>query len=94
MSDPIATTIADQHAIRVEPAITRELAVPPVDAPPLDPDLFIPNAVEREFLLKAISANPEEMERRVRRIQVLYVSRCILISTFIIAGADDDLSRS
>lgn len=71
MSNPIATTIADQHAI--EPAITRELAVPPVEAPPLDPDLFIPNAIEREFLLKAISANPEEMERRVRRIQVLYV---------------------
>lgn len=60
---------ASQQADPGEPAITRELAAPPVAAPPLDPDLFQPNEVEREFLLKAISSNPEDMERRVRRIQ-------------------------
>jgi hypothetical protein len=57
-----------------EPKITRELAVPPVAAPPLDPTLFRPNEVEREFLLKAISPDEAEIETRVRHIQKMYVS--------------------
>ena len=57
-----------------EPHITRELVAPPVAGPPLDPSLFRPNKVEREFLLRAISPDEAQMERSVRQIQKEYVS--------------------
>ncbi|KAF8321200.1 hypothetical protein DL93DRAFT_2052123 [Clavulina sp. PMI_390] len=62
-----------------QPSITRELAVPPIPGPPLDPDLWQPNAVEWSFLTKYISSDPVELDRRIRRIQAIaeYEYPCI-----------------
>jgi hypothetical protein len=57
-----------------DPKITRELPVPPVAGQPLDPSLLRLNEVERGFLLKTVSPDEAEMERRIRDTQELYVS--------------------
>jgi len=57
-----------------DPKVTRELPVPPVAGQPLDPSLLRLNEVEREFLLKTVSPDEAEMERRIRDTQKLYVS--------------------
>lgn len=50
-------------------AITRELAAPPVTPPALEPALFQPNALEKEFLNSAISADEQELMERLLEVQ-------------------------
>ena len=49
--------------------ITRELAVPPRPAGPLDVARFMPSEAELAFLKKAISEDEEEVKKRVLEAQ-------------------------
>ena len=49
--------------------ITRELAVPPRPAGPLDVARFMPSEAELAFLKKVISEDEEEVKKRVLEAQ-------------------------
>jgi len=71
----------------MDPAIKRELPVPPIAGPPLDPDLFAPSDVEMAFLREAISPDDDALKRIVTEVQkesyVEYPYRCIRIFDFV-----------
>lgn len=61
-----------------EPSITRELSEPPIAGPALDPDLFKPNEVEKDFLHRWVSKDDTELEKRVNWIQQAYAPLWLL----------------
>ncbi|KIJ51162.1 hypothetical protein M422DRAFT_58802 [Sphaerobolus stellatus SS14] len=65
--------------------ITRELSTPPIKAPPLDPTLFQPGEVERDFLKASVSEDESEIRRRVLEAQAieLYPYPCIRAFHFV-----------